>query len=96
MCPWAYMQVKEFTRNLLVEAKWLKEGYTPTLEEHMSVSCVTCAYALMISNSYVGQDDMVTEDTFKWVATYPPLVKASCLILRLWNDITTQEVFIYY
>ncbi|GJV33722.1 sesquiterpene cyclase [Tanacetum coccineum] len=84
---YAKEMVKEGCRNLLVEAKWLKEGYVPTLEEHMSVSCVTSGYAVMIANSYVGRENMVTEESFKWVAKFPPLVNATCLILRLMDDI---------
>ncbi|KAF5761503.1 putative (-)-beta-caryophyllene synthase [Helianthus annuus] len=38
-----------------------------------------------------GVDHKVTEDTFKWVATYPPIVKAACLVLRLMDDITTHK-----
>ncbi|KVG30542.1 Terpene synthase, metal-binding domain-containing protein [Cynara cardunculus var. scolymus] len=83
--------VKEYTRNLLTEAKWVKEGYIPTIEEHMSVTLVTCAYAMIIAKCYVHGHDSVTEDTFKWVSTYPPLVKASCLILRLMDDIATYK-----
>nr|GEV27659.1 (E)-beta-farnesene synthase-like [Tanacetum cinerariifolium] len=83
---------KEYTRSLLLEAKWLKEGYMPTLEEYMSNSLVTGGYALMTARSYVGrEDDVVTEDAFKWVATHPPLVKATCIILRLMDDIATHK-----
>nr|GEW64730.1 (E)-beta-farnesene synthase-like [Tanacetum cinerariifolium] len=65
----------------------------PTLDEYMSNSLVTCGYALMTARSYVARDDdVVTEDVFKWVATHPPLVKATCKILRLMNDIATRKV----
>ncbi|KAI7739806.1 hypothetical protein M8C21_024270, partial [Ambrosia artemisiifolia] len=83
--------VKEYTRNLLIEAKWANERYIPTVEEHMSVTLVTCAYAMIIAKCYVHGDDSVTEDTFKWVSTYPPIVKASCLILRLMDDMATHK-----
>ncbi|GJS88870.1 (E)-beta-farnesene synthase-like protein [Tanacetum coccineum] len=83
---------KEYTRSLLLEAKWVKEGYMPTLDEFMSNSLVTCGYALMTARSYVARDDdLVTEDAFKWLATHPPLVKATCKILRLMNDIATHK-----
>nr|GEU62861.1 (E)-beta-farnesene synthase-like [Tanacetum cinerariifolium] len=83
---------KEGTRSLLLEAKWLKEGYMPTLEEYMSNSLVTCGYALMTARSFVARnDDIVTEDVFKWVAAHPPLVKATCTILRLMDDIATHK-----
>ncbi|GKA51919.1 (E)-beta-farnesene synthase-like protein [Tanacetum coccineum] len=69
-----------------------RKGYTPTLEEYMSNSLVTCGYALMTTRSYVARDDdIVTEDAFKWVATHPPLVKATCKILRLMDDIATYK-----
>ncbi|KAL8266835.1 hypothetical protein R6Q59_004179 [Mikania micrantha] len=83
--------VKEYTRNLLIEAKWANERYIPTFEEHISVSLVTGTYSMLIMMSYVHQDDLVTEDAFKWVSTYPPLVKASCWILRLMNDIFIRK-----
>ncbi|GJR92713.1 (E)-beta-farnesene synthase-like protein [Tanacetum coccineum] len=83
---------KEYTRSLLLEAKWLKEGYMPTLEEYMSNSLVTGGYALMTARTYVARDDdVVTEDAFKWLATHPPLVKATCTILRLMDDIATHK-----
>nr|GFA83561.1 (E)-beta-farnesene synthase-like [Tanacetum cinerariifolium] len=72
---------KELVRNYLVEDRWLKEGYMPTLEEYMSVSMVTGTYGLMIARSYVGRGDIVTEDTIKWVSLYPPIIKASCVIV---------------
>nr|WCC60122.1 terpene synthase [Pityopsis ruthii] len=82
---------KEYTRSLFKEAEWLKNGYMPTVEEHICNSLVTGGYSLMIARSYVGGDDMVNEETFKWVAAFPPLVKASCLIIRLMNDIATHK-----
>nr|QYL01198.1 terpene synthase 8 [Stevia rebaudiana] len=83
--------VKEYTRYLLTEAKWVNEKYIPSYEEHMSVSQVTVGYAMIITISYVHGDDLVTEDTFKWVSTYPPIVKASCLIFRLMNDMVNRK-----
>ncbi|KAI3824652.1 hypothetical protein L1987_06119 [Smallanthus sonchifolius] len=85
-------KAKEYTRSLLLEAKWLKDGHIPTLEEYLTNSLVTIGQPLMISRSYVGRDDMVTNETFTWLATYPLLVKASSLILRLMDDIVTHEV----
>ncbi|CAI9274873.1 unnamed protein product [Lactuca saligna] len=90
-CYYTKEMVKEYARNLLIEAKWVNERYTPTVEEHRSVTLVTCAYAMIIAKCYVHSNDTVTEETFKWVSTYPPLVKASCLILRLMDDVATHK-----
>ncbi|KAJ0778808.1 putative beta-farnesene synthase [Helianthus annuus] len=84
--------MKEFTRSLLVEAKWTKERYTPTSKEYMSNSLVTSTYPLIIGESYVGRgDNMVTEDSFKWAASHPPLVKAASSVIRLMDDIVTHK-----
>ncbi|XP_071703632.1 (E)-beta-farnesene synthase-like [Rutidosis leptorrhynchoides] len=82
---------KEYTRNLLMEAKFVKDKYVPTIEEYMSVSLITAAYPLITVRSYVGQGDHVTEDTFKWIATHPPVVKASATVLRLMDDIGSHK-----
>ncbi|KAI7755200.1 hypothetical protein M8C21_023892, partial [Ambrosia artemisiifolia] len=82
---------KEYIHGIFLEAKWLKEGYIPTLEEYMSNALITVGQPVMIARAYVGRGDMVTEETFKWIAKYPPIVKASCLIFRLMDDITTHE-----
>ncbi|KAI3717273.1 hypothetical protein L1987_68789 [Smallanthus sonchifolius] len=52
---------KDYIRSCLLEAKWLKEGYMPTVEEYVSNAWVTVAQALMIARSYVGMGDLVTE-----------------------------------
>nr|Q9FXY7.1 RecName: Full=(E)-beta-farnesene synthase; Short=AaFS; AltName: Full=Terpene synthase 10 [Artemisia annua]CAC12731.1 putative sesquiterpene cyclase [Artemisia annua] len=76
----------------LVETKMAKRGvHAQPLEEYMSVSMVTGTYGLMIARSYVGRGDIVTEDTFKWVSSYPPIIKASCVIVRLMDDIVSHK-----
>ncbi|XP_071727396.1 (E)-beta-farnesene synthase-like [Rutidosis leptorrhynchoides] len=83
---------KEYTRYLVMEAKWVKDGYIPKVEEYMVVSEITGAYALVTARSYVGEGDYVTEDAFKWVAAHPPIVKASAMVLRLMDDIGGHKI----
>nr|QYL01197.1 terpene synthase 7 [Stevia rebaudiana] len=82
---------KDFVRSGLLEAKWLKEGYKPTLDEYISNASITIGQHVIIARSYVGRGDMVTEETFRWLATYPPLVKSSSLIFRLMDDLVTHQ-----
>ncbi|KAI3693548.1 hypothetical protein L1987_76494 [Smallanthus sonchifolius] len=85
--------MKEYTRSLLVEAKWTKEGYMPTLKEYMSNSLITSAYPSITGESYVGRGDtMVTEGSFKWVASLPPVVKAAASVIRLMDDMVTHKM----
>ncbi|PWA50684.1 Terpene synthase, metal-binding domain-containing protein [Artemisia annua] len=85
---------KRVVRSLLVETKWLKDGYVPTLKEFMPISLITCVYPLVVANSYVGQgDDNVTEDPFKWVSSHPPFVRVAASIYTLMDDIVSRYTF---
>ncbi|KAI3819785.1 hypothetical protein L1987_13637 [Smallanthus sonchifolius] len=83
--------MKELTRNYLIEMTWANEGYVPTPEEHISVSLISGGLGLVITSSFVGMGDMVTDESFKWSLTFPPFVKASCVIGRLLNDFFCQK-----
>ncbi|GJV82464.1 germacrene D synthase [Tanacetum coccineum] len=83
--------MKEFIGCYMMEAKWRNEGYIPTIEEHKSVAFLSCGYKMLTTASFVGMGDMVTEDSFKWVCTNPPLVKASSTICRIMDDIVGHK-----
>ncbi|KAF4360931.1 hypothetical protein G4B88_000562, partial [Cannabis sativa] len=66
-------------------ARWLSEGYFPSLDEHLKVSYVSCGYVLLIATSYVGMYDIVTHETLNWLSKDPKIVSASTLLARV-ND----------
>ncbi|KAJ9557478.1 hypothetical protein OSB04_012092 [Centaurea solstitialis] len=86
-----------FIRNILqftsymVEAKWRNEGYIPTLEEHISVSFISCGFKHHVTTSFVRMGDIITDESFKWVSSYPTLVKASSAVCRFQDDIVTHK-----
>ena len=84
--------MKEFIRSYMLEAKWLHDGYTPTLEEHMSNAFVSSGYSMLTTTCFVGMGEMVTDESFKWALKRPPIVMASCAIARLMDDITSHKV----
>ncbi|KAJ9676246.1 hypothetical protein PVL29_024981 [Vitis rotundifolia] len=57
------------------EAQWFHEGHVPTIEEYMQVARVR---------------EMITKEAFDWVYN-DPFTVASCLIVRLMNDMTTHK-----
>ncbi|KAI3735798.1 hypothetical protein L6452_15313 [Arctium lappa] len=81
----------EYVTSYMIEAKWRNEGYIPTMEEHISVSFITCGYKLLATASFVGMGDIITEKSFKWLCSNPPLLKASCAICRFQDDIVTHK-----
>lgn len=84
--------MKEFIRSYMTEAKWLKERYVPTTEEHMSNAFVSSGYSMLTTTCFVGMGDIVTDESFKWALTKPPIVKTSCILTRLMDDIASHKV----
>nr|KAJ0198711.1 hypothetical protein LSAT_V11C600320860 [Lactuca sativa] len=82
---------KEFIKSYMTEAKWVNEGYIPTMEENMSYRLTSCGYSMLTAASFVGMGDIVSDESFKWVLTDPPIVKAACVIFRLKNDIASHK-----
>ncbi|KAI7732110.1 hypothetical protein M8C21_028973 [Ambrosia artemisiifolia] len=83
--------MKEMILNFMMEAKWRNEQYVPTVEEHKSVSFMSCGYKMLTIASFVGMGDMVTDNSFEWVLGNPPLIKASSEICRLMDDIVGHK-----
>nr|AUJ87599.1 B-caryophyllene synthase [Chrysanthemum x morifolium] len=81
----------EYMRSYMTEAKWRKEGYTPSAEEHISVAFISCGYKFLLTSSFVGMGDIITNEPFKWVFTYPPLLRACCAVCRFQDDIVTHK-----
>ncbi|GJT40036.1 beta-caryophyllene synthase [Tanacetum coccineum] len=88
---YAKESMKEFIGSYMTEAKWVKEGYVPTTEEHMSVAFVSSGYSMLTTTCFVGMGDVVTDESLKWALAKPPIVKASCAIARLMDDITSHK-----
>ncbi|XP_022014902.1 beta-caryophyllene synthase isoform X1 [Helianthus annuus] len=90
---YAKVAMKEMIRNFMMEAKWRNEGYIPTVEEHQSVSFMSCGYKMLTIAGSVGMGDMITDESFEWILDNPPLIKASSKICRLMDDIVghTEE-----
>nr|XP_043635880.1 (-)-germacrene D synthase-like [Erigeron canadensis] len=84
--------MKEMIRNFMTEAKWRNEGYIPTVDEHKSVTFMSCGYKMLTIASFVGMGDIITDGSFQWVLAEPPLVKASSAICRIMDDIVGHEV----
>ncbi|KAM1442083.1 hypothetical protein ACFX13_010004 [Malus domestica] len=83
--------MKKVVRGYFDEAKLFRQKHMPSLDEYMSVSFVTCGYLLLITTSFVGMEE-ATIDSFDWLLTSPPAVKAASTILRLMDDIAEHKL----
>ncbi|GKA23654.1 (-)-germacrene D synthase, partial [Tanacetum coccineum] len=84
--------MKEFVGSQMQEAEWRKTGYVPTVEEHKSVSFVSCGYMMLTISSFIGMDETTTDEPFQWVLANPPFVKAACAICRIMADIVGHKI----
>ncbi|KAL6187916.1 hypothetical protein ACLB2K_039311 [Fragaria x ananassa] len=62
--------IKIQLRGYFQEAKWLKEKYTPTMEEYIPNGLNSSFYPMAIT-SFVGMGGLVTKDTMDWVLNHP-------------------------
>ncbi|PRQ55589.1 putative lyase [Rosa chinensis] len=81
---------KAQVRAYFQEAKWLKQKYTPTMEEYMSVERNTSFFMLAVV-SFVGMGVIVTKDSMDWVFSEPKISKAASIIGRLMNDLVGHK-----
>ena len=84
--------MKNLSRAFFEEAKWLRQGYTPTVEEYLAVALHSTGLYLLVSASLVGLGNMVSKDVFEWLFNDPKIVRASALICRLMDDIASHKV----
>ncbi|XP_068340232.1 (-)-germacrene D synthase-like [Pyrus communis] len=82
--------MKKVVRGYFDEAKLFRQKHMPSLDEYMSVSLVTGGCLLLITTSFVGMEE-ATIDSFDWLLTSPPVVKATSTILRLMDDIAEHK-----
>lgn len=82
----------DFCKALLVEAKWHKRGYTPSLQEYLSNAWISSSGPLLSVHSFFGIMNEVTEETADFLKLNQDLVYYSSLIIRLCNDLGTSAV----
>ncbi|GKV15766.1 hypothetical protein SLEP1_g26518 [Rubroshorea leprosula] len=84
--------MKKIVKAYFEEAKWCKEGYVPPMDEYMQVALISSAYPMLITNSFVGMGEVATKDAFDWISNNPKMLKASTIICRFMDDITSHEL----
>uniref|UniRef100_A0ACD5UWD6 Uncharacterized protein n=1 Tax=Avena sativa TaxID=4498 RepID=A0ACD5UWD6_AVESA len=72
------------------EAKWREEGDAPaTVEAHLlfTVPSSCCMHVPCLALVAMG----ATSDAIDWAMTYPKIIRASCVVGRVINDIASHE-----
>nr|AAX84550.1 sesquiterpene cyclase [Ixeridium dentatum] len=83
--------MQEYIRSCMREAKWTHEDYIPTVEEHIELTYISSGYKYSLAASFAAMGHVITDETYKWAFTNPPLVKACCVLCRIMDDIVTHK-----
>ncbi|XP_024964824.1 beta-caryophyllene synthase-like [Cynara cardunculus var. scolymus] len=83
--------VIKMVKSYMAEEKWVNDGYIPTTDEYLSVALVSSGINMIVSSSFVGMGDLVTDDSFKWILTKPLIFRQSNVIGRLLDDIVSHK-----
>ncbi|GAB4854286.1 hypothetical protein Ancab_022873 [Ancistrocladus abbreviatus] len=75
---------KKLARAYLVEAKWICDGYVPTVE-YVDVAITTASSSFIPAVLFAGMED-ATEDAYHWACSVPKIGEASAIVTRLFND----------
>ncbi|KXG24532.1 sesquithujene synthase A [Sorghum bicolor] len=73
------------------EIKWRDEDYVPTMSEHLQVSEESIGSIALTCAAYVGMGDIITEETFKWLLSYPQFLTSFGTFVRLSNDVVSTK-----
>jgi len=91
-CSCSISQMKKQAKWYFHEAKWFHTGYTPTLEEYIPLALLTTGYEALSITSLVGMGDVVTRDAFEWLLGDCKILRASQIICRFMDDISSHKV----
>ncbi|KAI0493038.1 hypothetical protein KFK09_027314 [Dendrobium nobile] len=78
----------DLCKAYFIEAMWYHNGYTPTLDEYLDNAWVTISGICALTATYCLGDDL-TFEAIKSLEFYPPIVRYSCMLFRLYDDLGT-------
>ncbi|KAF8700359.1 hypothetical protein HU200_034292 [Digitaria exilis] len=85
--------VKSLSNYFLDEAKWSREKYAPSFDEHLQVSAMSSLFPAMAVVLLLGAgDDVATKEVFEWAIGVPDVVSAGAEITRYLNDIASYKL----
>ncbi|XP_020683629.2 (-)-alpha-terpineol synthase-like [Dendrobium catenatum] len=79
-------------KSFLVEAKWHKKGYIPTLKEYLSNASISAAGHVILFLAYILLKCKITKETLQLLQDFPNIIRLPSLIFRLCNDLATSSV----
>ncbi|KAK9152000.1 hypothetical protein Syun_010309 [Stephania yunnanensis] len=82
---------ENFCRSMLVEAKWSKKNYMPTLEEYLANAWISSSTPLVHVHAFFASKQKITAEALDCLNSESDLVYYSSIIFRLCNDLATSS-----
>ncbi|CAK9321897.1 unnamed protein product [Citrullus colocynthis] len=83
--------IKKLAESYFKEAKWLNKKYKPNFKEYMDLALSTTGYTMLITISFLGMGEIVTNEVLEWLSKGPQIIKASTIICRLMDDMVSHK-----
>ncbi|CAN7102179.1 unnamed protein product [Brassica rapa subsp. narinosa] len=81
----------DLCKTYLVEAKWYKKGYKPTVKEYIQNAWISISGQTILIHFYCGFSDQISVQILETLAQHrQDIVRCSATILRLANDLATS------
>ncbi|KAK4276006.1 hypothetical protein QN277_019009 [Acacia crassicarpa] len=80
----------DLCKSYLVEAKWYRNGYKPSLHEYLENGWISIGAPVILVNAYVVLSNSSLIDSVS-LDEYYDIIRSSSILLRLVNDLGTSE-----
>ncbi|KAH9651281.1 alpha-humulene/(-)-(E)-beta-caryophyllene synthase [Citrus sinensis] len=84
-------QFQELVMKYFCEAKWLNEGYVPSMDEYKSVSLRSIDFLPIAVASFIFMGDIASREIFEWEMSNPDIIIAAETIIRFLDDIAGHK-----
>ncbi|KAI9081204.1 hypothetical protein K1719_036826 [Acacia pycnantha] len=88
--PYLKKEWADLCKSYLVEAKWYRNGYKPSLHEYLENGWISISGPVMLVSAYVVLSNSSHLDSVS-LDEYYDLIGSSSILLRLFNDLGTSE-----
>ncbi|KAK3200100.1 hypothetical protein Dsin_023515 [Dipteronia sinensis] len=90
--PCAKENLKDMVRSYQIQAEWFNQDYVPSFDEYMRNSLAATGVSAISAFILLGMGETAAEiNAFKWIQTQPKILRATYIIIRLMNDIKSNE-----
>ncbi|KAL5731033.1 hypothetical protein ACHQM5_003796 [Ranunculus cassubicifolius] len=85
------LQWLDMCKAMLVEARWSKIGYTPSLAEYLENAWVSVALTVGLVHAFFATNQTVKNSVLQSLDNNPDFIYYSAMIFRLCNDLATSS-----